>query len=128
MVNYENLNKMCSWERQKAMYLIKVAEDLGMDTEGYGELAVNENSGYTYLWLEDYSFTLYMPINCELQLTDVCALYSCPYDGEETETCLISDNKDIKTAMTLKDLKDWAEGLSKESKEKENKNNDISTE
>lgn len=128
MVNYENLNKMGSWERQKAMYLIRVAEDLGMDTEGYGELAVNENSGYTYLWLEDYYFTLYMPINCELQLSDVYALYSCPYNGEETETCLISDKKGIQTLTTLKDLEKWAEELSKESEDKENKTNDISTE
>ena len=59
------INEMCGWERQKAVYLIGVAESLGMDLDSYGEVAVNKNSGYTYLWSEDYNFSLYMPINCE---------------------------------------------------------------
>lgn len=111
MVDFANLNKMCQWEREKAMFLIKVAEGLGMDIEGYGELAVNENSGYTYLWLEDYSFTLYMPINCDLETKDVYALWSSPYDGEEKEITL--DN------LTLGDLEKWAGECDKEDEEKD---------
>lgn len=88
MVNYDNLNKMCSWERQKALFLIKIAEDLNINIECYGELAVNPNSGYTYLWLEDYNFTLYMPINCELKKGDIRALWSCPECGQEEESNL----------------------------------------
>lgn len=99
--NYEN---MCKWEIEKAIFLQKTAVDLGMDLTGYGEVAVNQNSGYTYLWLEDYSFTLYMPINCDLLKTDVWALWTNPEDGEEHETNLISDT-------TLNDLEQWAEKL-----------------
>lgn len=94
MVDFSNLNKMCSWERQKAMYLIEVAEKLDMAVDGYGELAVNPNSGYTYLWLEDYPFTLYMPIDCELKLDDVMVLWSSPEDGEEFETELETKSQD----------------------------------
>lgn len=44
-----NYNKMCKWELEKAIFLQKTAVDLGMDLTGYGEVAVNKNSGYTYL-------------------------------------------------------------------------------
>lgn len=98
------LDKMVDWERKKAIYLLGVAEDLGMDTSDYGVLAVNPNSGYTYLWLEDYSFTLYMPINCELKKSDVCALWTNPEDGEEIET-------DLSVHPTLEDLETWADDL-----------------
>jgi len=99
MVDFSNLNKMCSWERKKAIYLTEVAEKLDMDVEGYGELAVNPNSGYTYLWLEDYPFTLYMPIDCELNVDDVMVMWSSPEDGEEFEIEL--ENK------TQEDLFKW---------------------
>jgi len=104
MVNKENMNKMCDWERKKAIFILSVAEELGMNTSGYGEVAVNPNSGYTYLWLEDYSFTLYMPINCDLVKSDIWALWSNPNDGEEIEMQLSEDT-------TLKELEDWASGL-----------------
>ena len=77
------LDKMCDWERKKGIFLMSIAEDLGMNTSGYGQLAVNPNSGYTYLWLEDYPFTLFMPISCELKKSDVSALWSNPEDGTE---------------------------------------------
>ena len=92
MVNFDNLNKMCSWEREKAMFLIKTAESLNIDIDGYGELAVNPNTGYTYLWLEDYNFTLYMPITCDLKITDIFALWTCSYCGQEEETSLKEDD------------------------------------
>ena len=60
-MNLDKLNTMCNWERKKAIYLMEIAENkLNMNLSNYGEIAVNQNSGYTYLWLEDYNFTLYM--------------------------------------------------------------------
>ena len=100
--NYENMGK---WETEKAIFLQKVAVDLGMDVSGYGEVAVNPNSGYTYLWLEDYQFTLYMPINCDLVKTDVWALWTNPEDDEEVEM-------QLEKSTTLNDLEEWANDLS----------------
>lgn len=80
-----NYSNMCKWETEKAIFLQKTAVDLGMDVTGYGMVIVNKNSGYTYLWLEDYQFTLYLPINCDLVKTDVVALWSNPEDGGEYE-------------------------------------------
>ena len=104
MVDYTELNNMGEWERKKALYLIQTAESLGMDTTGYGMLGVNPNSGYTYLWLEDYIFTLYMPISCELIKTDIGALWSNPEDGEEKGIIL-------KENTTLQDLENWSQKL-----------------
>lgn len=105
-MNY-NLENMTEWELDKAMFLIKTAKSYGMDLSGYGELSVNPNSGYTYLWLEDYPFTIYMPITCDLTREDVWALYTCPYDGEEIEDSL-SD------FSNLDELYEWTEKLSEE--------------
>ena len=78
-----NLENMVKWEREKAIYLMGIAEDLGMDLDGYGCLSVNQNSGYTYLWLEDYPFSLAMPINCELQKSDVMVWFTNYENGDE---------------------------------------------
>ena len=83
---------MCDWERKKAVFLMGVGEDLGISINDYGEIAVNPNSGYTYLWSENYNFSLYMPINCELQKGDIHALWSCPECGQEEETSLKEDD------------------------------------
>lgn len=83
--NYET---MTSWEIEKASYLILTAKELGMKLDCYGEVSVNPNSGYTYIWLEDYEFTLYMPINCDLQREDVYVLFTDFETGEETEESL----------------------------------------
>ena len=80
--NFEN---MCDWEIQKGAYLILKAKQLGMNLNSYGELAVNPNSGYTYLWLEDYSFSLFMPIWCELTDEDVFVNYFDHITGNEIE-------------------------------------------
>ena len=101
------INNMCDWERKKAIFLLNIAENLGMDTSSYGELDVNSNSGYTYLWLEDYNFSLYMPISCELQKTDIYALWTNPEDGEEIEI-------ELEDGTTLKYLEDWASSLGEE--------------
>ena len=101
-----NYDKMGKWEVEKAVFLQKTAIDLGMDISGYGEMGVNPNSGYTYLWLEDYPFTLYMPISCELVKTDVYALWSNPEDGEEIEMSLESNTR-------LVDIEEWVEKCEK---------------
>jgi hypothetical protein len=85
----QSLNNMCLWERKKAIYLMEIAENkLNMNLSNYGEIAVNQNSGYTYLWLEDYNFTLYMAINCDLTINDIYVLYSDLETGNETEQTL----------------------------------------
>lgn len=99
-----NYDKMGKWEIEKAIFLQKTAVDLGMDVSGYGEIGVNPNSGYTYLWLEDYQFTLYMPINCELVKSDVWAIWTNLDNGDEEEMSL-----DDKT--TLSDINQWVDDL-----------------
>jgi len=100
------LNDMCAWERRKAIFLMGIAEDLGINLNSYGEVAVNNNSGYTYIWVEDYNFSLYMPIDCELKKSDVIALWTNSNNGEEEELNLKEDT-------TLKDIQVWAESLEK---------------
>jgi len=94
-------NDMCDWERKKAVFLMGIAEELGINTDSYGEVAVNKNSGYTYIWSEEYNFSLYMPINCELVKSNVVALWTNSNDGTEIEFNLTNET-------TLKDLEDWA--------------------
>ena len=64
-----------------ATKLTAKAVKLEMDLDGYGFLDYNDQSGNTYLWLEDYGFTLFIS---DFDNT-VKALYICPYDGEEVE-------------------------------------------
>lgn len=106
------LNDMCDWERKKAIFLMSVAEDLGMDLSSYGEVAVNQNSGYTYVWSENYNFSIYMPIDCELKKEDIYALWTNSNDGEEREMSLEKNT-------TLKDIEDWCEEQEKSIKESE---------
>lgn len=72
---------LCSNAIRKVALLITKASDLGMDVSGYGEAAENQTSGNVYLWLEDYSFTLYISLGSD----DVWASWSNPNDGEEEE-------------------------------------------
>jgi hypothetical protein len=83
-----NYDQMTDWEIQKASYLILTAKELGMKLDSYGEVNVNPNSGYTYIWLEDYGFSLYMPISCELQRKDVYVLLTDYETGEEIDESL----------------------------------------
>lgn len=96
--------KPTSGEYEKAGRLITKAGKLGMNLAGYGALDVNLNSGYVYLWLEDYSFTLYIDLQGNLK-----ALFSCPYDGEETP----------RNVDTLAALERWCEFMYKKSDKKE---------
>jgi len=100
------IENMCDWERKKAIFLMGVAEELGYSLKDYGEVALNENSGYVYVWSENYNFSLYMPINCELQKSDVLALWSNSNNGNEEEMNLTEDT-------TLKDIEEWANNLEK---------------
>lgn len=105
--NVENFNE---WELEKAVFLMSTARKWGMKLSSYGECAVNPNSGYTYLWLEDYNFTLYMPINCEINEDDIWVMWTNPEDGEEIEQSL-TDFTD------LKDINQWCENLSNQSEQ-----------
>ena len=85
-------DKLQGWELEKALYLINIANKIKMELNEYTIIDVNNNSGYVYLWNENYNFSLYMPINCELQKSDVYALYSDFDNGEETEIDLSDIN------------------------------------
>jgi len=99
-----NNKNMCQWEITKGAFLISQASALGMNVTGYGLLDVDQNSGNTYLWLEDYPFTLFMPISCDLEKTAIYAIWSDFNNGDDTELAL-SDN------TTLEDLYNWVESL-----------------
>jgi hypothetical protein len=104
-MNLDKLNTMCHWERKKAIYLMNVAEnELNMDLDGYGEIGVNNNSGNVYLWIENFNFSLFMPINCELQLTDIYVHHFNFETGKESEKLLTDfDN--------IKDIYNWIDEL-----------------
>ena len=94
-INYENF---VSWEQEKAVYLQKIAIELGMDLDGIGEISVNRISGKTYLRLEDYSFVLYLSIACELKKHDVWVMYQNSITGEgyeETLDCIGDTYQDV---------------------------------
>ena len=71
------------------------------------QIGYNTTYGNTYLWCEDVPYTLFIsdfdPV--------IKALYSCPYDGEET---IRNAGKD------LEKLEKWAARLSAKSEKKEN--------
>ena len=105
-----DFKKMTDWEMQKATFLLFTAQRLKMNVNSSGSIiSVNENSGYTYLWCEDYNFTLYMPINCELSKGDVYVLWTNIETGEETEENLTEFNN-------LKDIENWVAELELTSK------------
>ena len=91
---------------RKIALLITKASDLGMDISGYGFADENQNSGYVYIWLEDYSFTLFM-LPCGDD--EIYALWTNSDDGEETEI-------EVGT-MTLFDIEHWAQTLAYEAEE-----------
>lgn len=92
-----------------AAKLIQKAAKLGMDLGGYGELAYNSTYGNTYLWLEDYPFTLYIS---DFDNT-IKALYTCSYDGEDWER---------NAGNSLDKLEAWALRCYKKSEKKEGNN------
>jgi hypothetical protein len=101
-----NKKNLCNNELRKIALLMTKASDLGMNLASYGEADVNNNSGYTYLWLEDYPFTLFIGLGSD----DVWALWSNPEDGEETVTNVIDE-------MTLENLYDCVADLEQQTEE-----------
>ena len=84
---------------RKIGLLITKASELGMDVSGYGYADENQTSGYVYLWLEDYSFTLFIDLGSD----DIQALWTNSDDGEETEITV--------DGMNLDDIQEWADDL-----------------
>ena len=87
--------------------IVKAGElDFPMDNSMV-HIGYNTTYGNTFLWCEDVYYTLF--------ISDfdsrVKALYSCPYDGEETER--LAGNDETK-------LNKWAERLQAKSERKEN--------
>jgi hypothetical protein len=102
-----NNKNLCNNELRKIALLMTKASNLGMDLSSYGFADVNNNSGYTYLWLEDYPFTLFIDLNTD----KIWAVWSHPEDGEETfievgNQCLF-------------ELQSWAYKLEEEAQQKE---------
>jgi len=85
-----NLSKLNNWERQKAIYLLHSAEQFGLQTSEHTQIGVNPHSGNTWVWDEFWSVCLYMPINCDLQQSDVWVCWTNPETGEEEEDTLDS--------------------------------------
>ena len=106
----EILKTMSLWELEKAMFLLKTAKELNMDVNtSESILSVNNNSGYTYLWCENYNFTLFMPISCELTRENVYVLWTNLENGEEIE-------ENFTEFFNLKDIENWDNELELNSK------------
>jgi hypothetical protein len=99
-------SNLCSNATRKIGLLIAKASELGMDVGGYGFADENTSSGNVYLWLEDYSFTLFIGLGSDT----IYALWTNFNDGEEIETEV--------EEKSLQDLWDWANALHDEENEK----------
>lgn len=100
------LNNVSTKQFKNAGRLLVKAAELGMDVTGYGFIDYNSSHGNTFLWLENYGFSLYIS-DFEPKIK---ALYSCGYDGEETER---------NVGNSLDKLEAWALRLSDKSERKE---------
>lgn len=98
-------SNLCSNATRKIGLLITKASELGMDIGGYGFADENTSSGNVYLWLEDYSFTLYIGLGSDT----IYASWSNPENGEEEET--------ETEGKSLEDLWTWANDLFDKSQE-----------
>ena len=99
-------SNLCSNATRKIALLITKASDLGMDISGYGFADENTSSGNVYLWLEEYSFTLFIGLGSDT----IYALWTNSNDGEEKET--------EAEGKSLQDLWDWANALHDEENER----------
>lgn len=70
---------LCANAIRKIALLITKAADLGMDLSGYGHAAENPNNGNVYLWLEDYTFTLFISLGDDA----INACWSSIYTDDE---------------------------------------------
>jgi hypothetical protein len=96
--------KLQGWELDKALYLIKVANQINMDLSEYTIIDVNKHSGYVYLFDDNYNFSLYMPINCHLVKDDVYALYTDFDNGDEHEI-------DLSSITDVEQIENWIDDL-----------------
>lgn len=99
---------LCSNALRKVALLITKAADLEMDLGGFGEAAENKHNGNVYLWLEDYTFSLYIP----LYKDEIMACWSNPYVSEEE---IINID-----GMALYEIEKWASDLWEEAESKFN--------
>lgn len=105
--NVENFNE---WELEKAVFILSTAKKWGMKINGCGECAVDQTSRYTYLWLKDYDFTLYMPINCDISQHAIRVMWTNIKNGEEIKQSL-TDFTD------LKEIIQWCKNLINQSEQ-----------
>lgn len=96
-------NNLGSYQLEKVGALLVRAGKLGMNVSGYGFADENPNSGYVYLWLEDYNFTLYIDISW----SGIFAMYTCSEDGEESEM-------EVEATTTLREINAWVATLEEE--------------
>lgn len=90
---------LCSNALRKVALLITKASELGMDVSGYGEAGENNNSGNVYLWLEDYSFCLFISLGSD----EIYANWTDSNNGGEHDTAVGNH--------TLASLEDWCADL-----------------
>jgi hypothetical protein len=102
---------LCSNALRKVGLLITKASELGMDLDGFGEIAENQSNGNVYLWNDDDSFTLFIDLGSDT----IWACWYNFYNGEEE----IIDS----TNMTLYQIEEWANNLTHEAE----KNNRVLT-
>lgn len=88
--------------------IIKAGElDFPIDS-AMTQIGYNTNYGNTYLWCEDIPYTIFVSdFDSKIK-----ALYTCPYDGEETErNCSNDENAMMKWADKLRVKSDKKEGV-----------------
>ena len=95
-----NTKEVSANEIRKIGVLITAAAELGMDVSGYGFADVNKSSGNTYLWLEDYPFTLYIPPCGD---DEIYAMWTNYVNGDEEEININGE--------TLGSLYEWCKEL-----------------
>ena len=88
---------LCANATRKVALLITKASSLGMDISGYGYAGENPNSGNVYLWLDDYTFMLFIDLSGD---DEIQAIWTDSYNGDE-ETRSASN-------ATLRELETWA--------------------
>lgn len=99
---------LCANATRKIALLFTKASDLGMDISGYGYAGENPNSGNVYLWLEDYTFTLFIDLSGDDKIQ---AVWTDSDNGDE-ETRSAS-------RATLRELETWAAYLDFNARERE---------
>ena len=92
VINADNINRLAM--------LLTVISKLDMDISGYGQIDVNPNSNYLYVWAEDYPFTPYINSDNEINF-----MWTCGYCGSEHAM------KYVEGETTLEAIEEWIESL-----------------